>query len=226
MGKFNIVIMPLFVVMMGFVVARDITAPVLGVDRSSLVFIGIMVYASMFSNNFLYNAYAWEGAGIRSYFITPVTPREVVFGKNLGLWLYNLILLVECVASYAAIVGLPGLATGLSGCFAFAAGLLSSTIAGNFVSPALPVGRNISKIGSSPSQTGVFISFAMLAANVVVIGGFVVIGAMTTSPWVQPVLLWILVVVLAAAYRTMLAPAARLLEDRRESLIEAVQSPA
>ncbi len=51
-----------------------------------------MVYTSMFSNNFIYNACAWEGSGIRSYFINPVTAQQVVFGKNVGLWMYNLII--------------------------------------------------------------------------------------------------------------------------------------
>ena len=42
-GRFNIVIMPFFVVVMGVLVARDVTGPVLGLDRSSLVFLGIQV---------------------------------------------------------------------------------------------------------------------------------------------------------------------------------------
>jgi hypothetical protein len=224
-GRFNIVIMPVFVVIMGLVVVRDVTGPVLGVDRASMVFLGAMVYASMFSNNFLYNAYAWEGAGIRSYFTTPVTTRQVVFGKNLGLWSYNLILAVECFVCYAAVVGLPHLSVAISGCLAFAAGVLGSTIAGNFVSPALPVARDISKIGSSPSQIGVLVSFGVLIANVILIGGLVVMAELAPSPWVQPLLLMILVGLEVAAYRILLGPAARLLEERRESLVEAVQAP-
>lgn len=63
-----------------------------GARPSNLVFLGIMVYASIFSNNFIYNAYAWEGPGVRSYFINPVIAQQVVFGKNVGLWMYNLII--------------------------------------------------------------------------------------------------------------------------------------
>ena len=44
-GRFNIVIMPFFVVVMGVLVARDATGPVLGLDRSSLVLLGIQVAA-------------------------------------------------------------------------------------------------------------------------------------------------------------------------------------
>jgi len=44
-GRFNIVIMPFFVVVMGVLVARDVTGPVLGLDRSSLVSLSIQVAA-------------------------------------------------------------------------------------------------------------------------------------------------------------------------------------
>ena len=223
-GKFNIVIMPFFVVVMGLLVARDVTGPVLGLDRSSLVFLGTMVYASMFSNNFLYNAYAWEGAGIRSYFITPVTPRQVVFGKNVGVWIYNLILAVECLLSFGVVFGLPNLSVAISGCLAFAAALLASTTAGNFVSPALPVPRDLSKIGSSPSETGIMVSFGMLLANVILIGVPVVIASLAASPWLLPILLVVLLGIQVGAYRVLLAPASRLLEERKESLVEGVQA--
>jgi hypothetical protein len=103
--------------------------------------------------------------------------------------------------------------------------VLGSTIAGNFVSPALPVARDISKIGSSPSQIGVLVSFGVLLANVILIGGLVVMAELAPSPWVQPLLLMILVGLEAAAYRILLGPAARLLEERRESVVETVQAP-
>lgn len=225
-GKFNIVIMPVFVAMMGLLVARDLTGPVLGVDRSNIVFLGIMVYASMFSNNFLYNAYAWEGSGIRSYFISPVSARQVILGKNLGLWIFNLILAAEAVVAYAAIVGLPVVPVAISGCLAFAAGLLASTIAGNFVSPALPVARDISKIGNSPSQTGILVSFGMLIAIMLLIGGLALIAALAGSPWLQPVFILVLVAIEIAVYQAMLSPAAELLERRKETLVEAVQAPS
>ncbi len=224
-GRFNIVIMPFFVAVMGVLVARDLTGQVLGLDRSNLVFLGVMIYASMFSNNFLYNAYAWEGAGIRCYFITPVTPRQVVFGKNLGLWIYNLILALECLISFAVVIGLPSPSVALSGCLAFATSLLASTVAGNFVSPAVPVARDLSKIGSSPSQTGILVSFGLLLANLVLIGGVVVIAALAATPWLLPILLSALLGLEVLAYRTLLPPAGRLLDERRESLVAAVQSP-
>jgi hypothetical protein len=222
-GRFSIVVVPILVALVGSVMARDMTGQVLGLDRSSLLFLGIMVYCSMFAHNFIYNAYAWEGAGIRSYFITPATPRQVVFGKNLGVWLFNLILMFECIASYFVIIGPPHPSAFLSGCMGFAAALLAATTAGNFVSPALPVARDISKVTNSPSQTGILVSLGMLVVIATLIGGLAAIGAMSTTPWLLPLLLAVLVALLGFGYRWLLGPASRLLEERRESLVEAVQ---
>ena len=223
-GKFNIVIMPIFVIVMALVVARDLTAPILGLDRSSLVFVGVMVYASMFSNNFLYNAFAWDGAGVRSYFINPVAPDGVILGKNVGLWLYNVVLAFECVISYCIVAGVPSPPIVLSGFIAFAASLVSSTIAGNFVSASMPVARDISKITNSPSQTGVLASFGMLLVNALLIGGLMAIPALLGVAWLGPVLLAVFLAAVITAYRVFLHPAARLLLQRREALIEAVQT--
>jgi len=223
-GKFNIVIVPVFVIVMALVVARDLTAPVLGLDPSSLVFVGVMVYASMFSNNFLFNAYAWDGAGVRSYFINPVAPEGVVLGKNVGVWLYNVILVSECAICYCIVAGTPSPTILLSGVIAFVAGLLSSTIVGNFVSPSVPVARDISKISNSPSQTGALASFGMLLVNVVLIGSLMAIPALLGAAWLCPILLGVLLAIVITAYRVFLRPAARLLQQRRESLVEAVQN--
>jgi hypothetical protein len=226
MGKFSIVIMPIYVIIIALVVARDLSGPVLGIDPTNLLFIGAMIYASMFSNNLIYNAYAWEGAGIQSYFFGPISMRRLVLGKNLGVWLYNLILGVECVICFCLVAGVPSPAAFASGCFAFTAALLAATVAGNFVSPAMPVPRDISKITNSPSQTGILASFGILLANVVVIGGLVAIPALLGAVWLQPILLAGLVAAEVFVYRVMLQPAALLLQNRRESLVEALEVAA
>ena len=104
--------------------------------------------------------------------------------------------------------------------------LLAATTAGNFVSPVLPVARDISKIGNLPSQTRIFVSFGMLIVNVIVIGGLVLIAALAGSPWLQSLLLMAYLFIQIAVYRTLLGPAAQLLERRKETLIEALKVPA
>lgn len=64
----------------------------------------------------------------------------------------------------------------------------------------------------------------MLLANVILIGVLVAIACLAASPWLLPILLVVLLGIQVGAYRVLLAPASRLLEERRESLVEAVQA--
>jgi hypothetical protein len=222
-GKFNIVIMPVFVALMALIVARDLDHAFLGLDRASLVFVGLMIYASMFSNNFLFNAYAWEGAGVQSFFFSPAEPAQIVLGKNLGVWLYNLILGFEGIMTFCVISGMPPLTALIGGCLAFVAALLLATVVGNFLSPTMPVPRNISSITNSPSQTAVMATFGVLLVNALVIGACLTIPALLGPVWLGPVLLLVLIGFEVGLYVAMLGPAGRLLASRRESLIEALR---
>jgi len=223
-GKFNLVIMPVFVIVMALVVARDLDRAFLGLDRVSLVFVGLMIYASMFSNNFLFNAYAWEGAGAQSLFLSPVEPERIVFGKNLGVWIYNTVLGLEGVFFFVLVSGVPPAAALLGGCLAFVASILSATIVGNFLSPVMPVPRDISSITNSPSQTAVLATFGVLIGNALVIGSSVAIPSLLGARWLGPLILVFLIAAEIALYVVMLRPAGQLLDSRRESLIEALQA--
>jgi len=223
-GKFNLVIMPVFVIVMALVVARDLDHAFLGLDRVSLVFVGLMIYASMFSNNFLFNAYAWEGAGVQSFFLSPVEPERIVLGKNIGVWIYNSVLGVEGVIFFVLVSGVPPAAALIGGCLAFVASILSATIVGNFLSPVMPVSRDISSITNSPSQTAVLATFGVLIGNALVIGSSVAIPSLLGARWLGPLLLALLIAAEIAFYVVMLGPAGRLLDSRRESLIETLQA--
>lgn len=223
-GKFNLVIMPVFVIVMALVVARDLESAFLGLDRVSLVFVGLMIYASMFSNNFLFNAYAWEGAGVQSFFLCPVAPRRIVFGKNVGVWIYNVILGAEGVVFFVVVSGVPPTTGLICGSLAFVASVLSATIVGNFLSPVMPVPRDISSVTNSPSQTAVLATFGVLIGNALLIGGSVAIPALLGARWLGPILLVLLIGAEIALYGAMLRPAGKLLYSRRESLIEALQA--
>jgi hypothetical protein len=222
-GKFNLVIMPILVIVMALAVARDFEHAFLGLDRVSLVFVGLMIYASMFSNNFLFNAYAWEGAGAQSFFLSPVKPQLIVLGKNVGVWLYIVILGVEAVIIFVLVSGVPPATALVGGCLAFVASILSTTIVGNFLSPVMPVPRDISSITNSPSQTAVLATFGVLIGNALVIGGFMTIPAVLGARWLGPLLLALLMAAEIVLYAVMLRPAGRLLDSNRESLIETLQ---
>ena len=223
-GKFNIAIMPIFVVIMALIVARDLDHSFLGLDRASLVFVGLMIYASMFANNFFLNAYAWEGAGVQSFFLSPVDPAKIVLGKNLGVWIYDFLLGAEGVIAFCLISGVPPAPALIGGCLAFVASVGTATLVGNFLSPIMPVARDISSINSSPSQTAVLANFGVLIVSVLVIGASITIPALLGVKWLGPLLVALLIVAEIVLYSMMLRPAGRLLHARRESLVEALQA--
>ena len=102
--------------------------------------------------------------------------------------------------------------------------VLLATIVGNFLSPVMPVPRDISSVTNSPSQTAVLATFGVLIGNALLIGGFMAIPAFLGVKWLGPLLLTMLVAVEVVLYTVMLRPAGRLLDSRRESLIEALQA--
>jgi hypothetical protein len=59
-----------------------------------------------------------------------------------------------------------------------------------------------------------------------VVGGLVAIPALLGFVWLQPIFLAILLAVEVVFYRVFLRAAGRLLEDRREELVEALQVAA
>jgi hypothetical protein len=223
-GKFNIVIMPIFVVAMALIVARDFSSSFLGVESSSLVFLGLMIYASMFANNFLLNAYAWEGAGAQTYFLCPVDPVKIVLGKNLAVWIYDIVLGAEGVIAFCLISGVPPAPALIGGCLAFVAAVVAATVVGNFLSPTMPVPRDISSITNSPSQTAVLANFGVLIACVLVIGGSMTIPALFGAIWLGPVLLALLILAEIVVYSLILPRFGELFYSRREAIVEALQA--
>jgi hypothetical protein len=86
------------------------------------------------------------------------------------------------------------------------------------------VPRDISSISNSPSQTAFLATFGVLLVNALVIGTCLTIPALLGSAWLGPVVLLVVTGFEVSLYTTLLGPAGRLLESRRESLIEALQA--
>ena len=127
-----------------FLVGRTLDHAVLGLEPREFLLFGLLLYAVLFSNNFVNNAFAWENDGINSYFICPVSPQRILAGKNLAVWIYSLLLFVICIATWSAVKGVPDLHTLLVGLLLYFTCLLTFTSTGNFVSVLFPVSRNIS----------------------------------------------------------------------------------
>jgi len=223
-GKFNLVMIPVFVIIAAFVVGRQLTEPVLGIDPQRVVLFGMLFYMVLFSNNFVNNTFAWEADGVKCYFTGPISPIRVLAGKNIAVWIYNAALFFISMGTWIALVGFPGMATLLSAALVFAAALLIFTSVGNVVSVLFPAARDISSMKNTPSQVGVLLSIASLFTLVLVVGPFISVPMLLGWGFLQPVALAALLVLLVFFYRLSLGMAGRLMGDRREKLIETLGS--
>jgi ABC-2 type transport system permease protein len=223
-GKLGLVLMPVLTVVLSATLARDVDRAVLGLEPERLLFFGLAVYIVLFSTNFVTNAFAWDGNAVREYFLRPVTPRAVLVGKNLGVWLYGAVLLVEALCGWAVVRGLPRPLTLLGAALAYALSLVAVTTVGNFTSVLFPVGRSPGALGNSPSQVALLATFAVLAVDAVAVGAVLVVAARLGAPWLEVAALAALLAAVSLAYWLLLGPAARLLERRREALVAALES--
>ncbi len=101
--------------------------------------------------------------------------------------------------------------------------LLSVGAAGNFVSILFPAARDLSSMKGQLSQAGVLLSFLSLFAVAAVLSPLLVLPALLDRLWLQPLLLGLLLAAQAAVYPFVLRAAARLLEHRREGLLETLR---
>jgi hypothetical protein len=222
-GKLNLLVAPVVAIFAGLVFARDVADTFLGIDSQRLVFYGMLLYAGMLPSNFLTNAYAWEGRSVSSYFLIPVRPGTVIFGKNLAVWLFAGVLFLECLLSWTITVGVPDISVAITGGFGFASYLVGLTIVGNVVSVLFPVRRSISKVANSPSQVAMLSMFGVIAVNAVVIGILLMFATMIGGAKLQPLATALYLIALTALYAALLGPAAALLQERREQLMSALE---
>jgi hypothetical protein len=221
-GKFNLIMMPLFVIIVVFFFARAVTSSFLGLSVDSLLLFGLLLYATLFSNNFVNNAFAWEGDGVRTYFWAPLRPEHVLAGKNLAVWAYNTLLLLIVIAAWSILKRLPDLATLSSAVLLYGSAVLFFTMVGNVVSVLFPVRRDISSITNSPSQIAILISLASLSAAVSLVAATLLLADLSGKAYLRPIFLLALLLILGWCYRLTLGLAGRLMEQRKEKLIDAL----
>jgi hypothetical protein len=224
LGRFNLFMMPVFVIVIVFLLGRRVDEPVFGIDPQAVLLFGLLLYAVMFSNNFVNNAFAWEGDGVQSYFLCPVSSRAVLVGKNLAVWLYNVVLFGLVIIIFSALTGFPGIATVISATLMFASAVLLFTSCGNVISVMLPVPRDMSSLQNQPSQMAMLLSFLVLATIALLIGPLLSLPLLFGWPGLQPVLLAAFFAATIVVYTLTLRQASRLFENRREQIAETLKS--
>lgn len=224
-GRFNLLLIPLICAMMLVVFgsAQD-SFDLEFLSAESATLYGLMIYALLFTNNFVSNAVGWEGAGFKLYLLAPVPFERVLMGKNLGVWIYAASLYSLVIATWIVFRGPPGLEDLVGSGLLFAGAMLLFTAEGNFASLAFPVVRDISAMKSQPSQAAILLSLLTVLSLAAVVLFFVML------PWLLgldtgavPSLL-VFALLAALAYRLSLGPAAELFRRNRQKIVAKLEA--
>ena len=176
-------------------------------------------YITLFSNNFINNAFAWEGPGVQFYFCGPLALEKVLLGKNLGVWIFTWTNGVVAILIWSALKGVPDVLTLASSLLMFACCTVAFTIVGNFNSILFPVARDCSSITNSPSTSAVLIGLGTLVIAMGAIGAVVITPVALGYPAFQPLIVAMLLGLLLLVYRFSLARAAALMAYRAEKMV-------
>lgn len=223
-GRFNLFMAPAFVALLSIFVGDLIDKPMFGLEPDRLVLFGMLFYAVLFSTNFVNNALAWETGGIAAYYMAPVSLQRVMAGKNLAVFLYNGLLYFLMIVAWSILQGVPDASTLLSTLLMYAAAILFFTSWGNVVSVLFPLQRDMSRMVSSPSQVATLLSIVCLALSLLLIGPFLSIPILLGWTWLQPLAMLVLLAGLSGIHLVSLNMTARLLDERRERILEALKS--
>lgn len=195
-----------------------------GISTGSVVFLGIMIYSAALMGYLQVNTFAWEASGFCAYFTSPVRPREVILGKNLGTWAFTSIFAAEGVLVWSVICGLPSPVVLTTGATAFAATVVLLSVVGNFTSVAFPVPRPIATVTSTASPVGTLVMIGCLLVALIVTGVATLGAVVTGAPIFQPTVALGFLGLVVLVYRWSLGPASAALDDRREEVARALHS--
>jgi len=108
----------------------------------------------------------------------------------------------------------------LTAALLYAVSVICFTIVGNLVSVLFPARRSISSMTSSPSPIAVICSLASLVGSVGLVAATLLLAWLAGPALLQPLFMMAVLALLAWLYTVVLRLAGRMMERRRDSLIE------
>lgn len=184
-----------------------------------MIFPIVMAYTLLFQVNWVFNSFAFEGAGVQFLILAPVRFRDILVGKNVFI---GLVSILEGLLSWAA-VSLIFQPPALIIVAASFAGLLYGTLAnfalGNIVSLCYPRRLEFGAMRQK-RQAGVTVAVSLIAQAVLIgIGaGVFALTRFTHRPALAIVIFLILSAITFTAYQISLSRIDRIALDHRETL--------
>ncbi len=226
LGRLSIALGPLLVAVIVIVARRGMAKwtssemPLIMTAAPALdiLFAGFMYWTSLLLQSHFYNSFAWDGAGLRVLLLSPVSARRILAGKNLGVFLFQILLGALTCIVFAVIVGFPGLSGMAAGWLILAANSVLLSATGNLLSIQWPIRRDMGSMKNNTSFVSGLLGMFILAAStaillVCLVGGRLLLGRF----FLLPLICWTATVV--AVYLLSLRPLGAYLWGRRENLL-------
>jgi ABC-2 type transport system permease protein len=189
----------------------------------ALPLLGFALYAHVAAQIFWLNAFGWERGGGRTWFLAPVPAAEVILAKNVCAYVFSLALFAASAGVGIAVAGAPP-RWALVAAVALHAGIAPWLLgAGNVVSILNPRAAPLTvQRGGALSPLSSLAGMAIFSAAAGVFSIPVLVALRLDQPWVLVVAWAALGLAGAGAYAALLPAMSRLLERRREPLLEAI----
>lgn len=220
---FSLVIPPLMVFFFSMQFTGAHSGPLKRGISPDMFFPGMMAYLVLILIAPSYNSFAHESRGIQTYFMSPVRFREILLGKNLLTIVIVCSELLICILLVGFRVGFPSTPVLLATLTAMVFSVVGQLTIANWSSISFPKKMEFGKMqGQRNSGMSVFLMFGVQ----LVLGGISVLilfsGRWTGSAWLPTQVFTVLAAAAVAGYFASLDSLARLAEEKKEVLIEAL----
>jgi len=188
-----------------------------------LFFPGLVAYIVLILMTPAYNSFAYESAGVQTYFTAPLRFRDVFLGKNFVQVCLIAIELALCIAAFCYRVGAPPAPIFLATLAAVVFTVVGQLSIANWSSLSFPRKLEFGKIhGQRQSRMAVLIAFAaqilLFAISSLVLG----LGRWTGDRWLPAKAFMLLAAAAMGGYFASLDALTSYAEKKKEKLIEAL----
>jgi ABC-2 type transport system permease protein len=186
-------------------------------------FPGMMGYLILILMGPAYNCFAFDGRGVQAYFICPLSFRTVFLGKNLMQVAISFFELAASMVCFAYIVGLPSPPVFFATLAAILFVVSGQLAVANWSSLNFPRKLNFGQMrGQRQSGMGALCGLAAQLLFGAISAPILFLSRWTRSPWLPTEVFGFLALAAIIGYFSSLDPLARLAENKKETLIEAL----
>ncbi|MGB8929942.1 MAG: hypothetical protein WCC48_01695 [Anaeromyxobacteraceae bacterium] len=190
---------------------------------AALPLFGFALYAHLVAQPFWLNGFGWDRGGAQLYFLAPIRLSDVLAAKDLASASLSFVVFTGCVLATVAVAGRPPWWVVVGG-FALHAGIAPWLYAaGNLVTAANPIGAGFTlERGSRLPMLSGLIGMVITSVATAIFAVPVLVALKLDTPWLLPPAWLGLGAIGLVVLRRTLPGAGRLVERRREQILDAI----